>query len=169
MAAPALSSAAESTNPATATAAMPSSGGKYCLVVVERIAPDNPETRVVSESCSSEAKPGTVLPKQAAASVASTDLLVTFFENQAYGGLFVTMAGSDGTCDSQGYSFSDLNYTNYFQVYGISSYKLNGNCNRAEYWNAVNYGGYKSTKNTQHVSYVGTTWNDKLLSMKIRS
>ena len=99
------------------------------------------------------------------------DLLVTFFQHEyyAYGGAYSTVGGRYGTCDTLGYGLSNLTYINIGVVYGISSYRLNGSCYRANYWTETGYDGYTKYKYGQNNPFVGVTWNDHLYSMQIRA
>jgi hypothetical protein len=137
------------------------------LTVVERIKPGQPETRVVSRTCSNRHAAGSVLPEGVAVPALLT-LLVTFFQDLNYVGAWDTVGGQSGPCDSSGYGFSNLSLVN-FNVDGISSYQLNNNCHVADYWTSTGYTGTKRSGYRGNNRYVGASWNDNLLSMKVRS
>lgn len=138
---------------------------KYCYTEVARIHPHSPETRVVSQTCSNGHLPNSVLPDNIKQPSTKT-LLVTFFEDEDYLGAWDTVGGDSGTCDSSGYGLSDLTLAN-FNVNGISSYRLNGKCTIASYWNQTNYQGQGRINYRGDNFFVGAPWNDDLYSMKV--
>ena len=97
---------------------------------------------------------------------ADLTLLVTFFQNDRYGGAWDTVGGRNGPCDTQGYSFSNLTLTN-FDVNGISSYQLTNQCRLASYWNETDFQGDKRSSVRGNNPFVGAPWNDRLLSMRV--
>jgi len=97
---------------------------------------------------------------------ADETLLVTFFQDADYRGLWDTVGGHDGPCDVAGYSFSNLTLTN-FNVNGISSYQLFNNCRFASYWNETGFQGDKRSGVRGNNRYVGAPWNDRVLSMRV--
>jgi hypothetical protein len=92
-------------------------------------------------------------------------LLVTYFQNEGYRGLFDSVGGHNGPCDVHGYGFTDLTLVN-FIVMGISSYKLFSNCKVASYWNETGFTGRKRSGYKGDNRYVGAPWNDQVFSMR---
>ena len=161
LAAPAAASAA----PANHAAAR--SPQVYCLTEIARIHPGQPETRIVSEKCSTRHAPGSELP--AGVKVASETLLVRFYENIDYNehqpGLTDTLSGAFGPCDTVGYQFKDTSGKN-SKIHGISSYKLYNNCQFASYWWNKNFHGRKNGAVPGNNRYVGSAWNDHVWSFR---
>ena len=119
---------------------------------------------MVSQTCSSKHAAGSFLP--AGINIPQqVALLVTFFQNDNYGGQWDTVGGSSGPCDVNGYGFANLTLTN-FNVNGISSYTLHSNCKISSYWNQTNYMGDKKSSVKGNQPYVSALWNDDLLSMR---
>lgn len=136
---------------------------RYCLTEVAKIHPPRPATRVIGRICSDRHEPGSVLP--IGANMRQETLLVTFFQNEDYGGSFDSVGGHDGPCDIDGYGFSNLTLTN-FNVNGISSYKLFSNCKISSYWDETGFTGNKRSSFRGDNRFVGATWNDRVFSMR---
>jgi hypothetical protein len=149
---------------ASAVSASTRPAARYCFTEVAKIHPPQPATRVVFQTCSSKHARSSVLPA-GVKRIQQTTLLVTFFQNEDYGGTWDTVGGKDGPCDTAGYSFSNLTLTN-FNVNGISSYQLNNNCKVSSYWNETNFQGAKRSGYKGNNRWVGAQWNDQLLSMR---
>jgi len=94
---------------------------------------------------------------------------MTAYGNIDYGGGHDDLYGSDGTCDSSGYGFSNFDGVNAAVGNGgVSSYKLHGACNVSEKFTAHNFTGYASGLIWgQNQPWVGTTFNDNIHSMWI--
>src|SRR5215469_4061932 len=83
----------------------------------------------------------------------------------AAGGLWDTVGGRNGPCDTAGYGLANLTLAN-FNVDGISSYTLHSKCKFASYWTGVNYTGHKRSGRKGNAPFVGAIWNDDLHSMR---
>ena len=137
---------------------------RYCFTLVAKVNPPTAKSRVVSQTCSSTHAPGSLLPAGVAVPRQAA-LLVTFFQNEDYGGLWDTVGGRNGPCDTAGYGLSNLTLAN-FNVNGISSYTLHSKCKFASYWTGVNYTGHKRSGRKGNAPFVGAIWNDDLHSMR---
>ena len=142
---------------------------EYCYTVIAKIQPPKPASRVISRTCSSKHATDSVLPQGVAVSDAESPL-VTFYENEDYGGASDTISGKNGPCDGNGYGLSDLSYSNTWVVNGITSYKTHSSCWAQQYWPKTT--GWdpwttpcKTFTDTWEVPNVGAACNDKLLSM----
>lgn len=106
---------------------------KYCSTVIKKIHPGEPASRIVSQTCSSDANSPSLHP-------AYTVTLACFFEFQNYGGYSDCVQGSDGPCDTAGYGFPDMSGVE-AAVNGIESYYYYNNCNQQALYTGSYYGG----------------------------
>ncbi|MGB6453088.1 MAG: hypothetical protein WBH47_01235 [Streptosporangiaceae bacterium] len=170
LAAPAGSPAPSASSPAATASQIPTGSGEYCYTVIAKDDPPAPTTHVVSQGCSNTSTSAAL--SQNGLSASSEAPLVTFYENEDYGGPSDTIYGDNGPCDASGYGIPDLSYTNDWVVNGISSYETHSSCWGQKYWSILSgYNPYttnglcKTFTNTWQVPYVGAACNDKLYSM----
>lgn len=145
---------------ATATGAHQSHKVRYCLTEVARINPSEPTTSIIGRICSDRHDPGSTLP--AGTDMRQETLLVTFYQNVDYGGLFDSISSQNGGCNAAGYSLPDLKGIGG----GITSYQLFNRCDFATYWTGVGFTGRKHTHKGNDPN-VGAPWAGHLYSMRI--
>lgn len=158
-------SAFADTPPSTPTPAAPTKEVTACKTVVERVAPDSSETRVVSHTCSQVSASQVKAQKQLVAPNASV-LLVTLYEDINESGYYDDIYGSSGPCDALGYSLSDLTYSN-AAVGGVSAFTTYNNCSGQRYYHDTGFTNYCGVNTGYYLDWVGNYCNDHLLSMKV--
>lgn len=155
--------------------------GTHCDIVFSKPKTPDGVSQEISRSCTT----GSVDPKKvptASAAVARPNgtvltALVTFYQYSDYnidpnthldnGGRTTTLYGSDGPCDTLGYRFTNLTYSNDVAVQGISSYVTYNNCNKQNYWNQTSFGGTPRFNGSGGAPYLGFAYDDRLYSMKM--
>ncbi|HJQ45303.1 MAG TPA: hypothetical protein VJ870_03115 [Amycolatopsis sp.] len=153
----ALCTSTASAQAATETAAT----GHYCVTILHRIQPGQPDAVVQSRTCTDSAQQAKTLAP------ASTVPLVTLYQNSGLDGYNDTLYGDAGPCDPVGYGFSNLSYENDVIVEGISSYQTYSGCNGQQIFSQTGYGSSCGIFGPATAVDVPWACNDHIYSMKV--
>jgi hypothetical protein len=137
----------------------------HCAVLVDRLRPGETESRILAQQCADTEEELASSPVFAGATV-----LMIVYVNADYGGSSKVFYGG-APCDAAGYGVSDVgaDFRN-----RISSFQGFNKCNSITGFMSINYGGSSKPwenrgASTLAVHWVGSVFNDKLRSFKLRN